>query len=1219
MNPLAGPVQRFAHELRKLRQESGGLTYRRMAARVEFSAPALSQAAAGDRLPSLAVALAFVTACGGDCDAWERRWQEAAHEVDSATADDDTVSPYQGLVRFEPEHQAVFFGRERMISDLLHLVRQRRFVALVGASGSGKSSLLRAGLVARLRTGEHDGKPPAAIRVFTPGRKPWHDWAGALTPADGERDTVVFIDQFEELFTLCQDAEERSTFLELLLSARAPENRLRIVVAIRADFYGRCAEQPELAKAMSEAHLLAGPMEADDLRAAIVKPAASAKLTVERALTAELIDEVAGEPGGLPLLSHALLETWRRRRGRMLTVEGYRAAGGVRGALATTAETLYEQLTPAQARRARQVLLRLVNPDTTAGDTARPVERQEFGDAHDTDFVLEQLARARLITVDEERVYLAHEALITAWPRLHDWIEHDRERLRFHRDLTLATEAWEALDRDPGALYRGIRLAQARDWLSDDTGDDEIGELNASERAFVTAGVRAADAEHATLARNYRRLRHLAIGLAAAVFVAAGLGGLALVQTRQALDEQRQSLSRQLAAQALGLANAQPSTAMLLSVEAYRTAPTSEARGALLTMSTHEAYRGELSGHANAVSDVAFSPDGTTLATVSKDQTVVLWNTRQRTRRATPNTGNPWPRAVAFSPDGRLLATAGDDRTIVLWNPDTAAEVGRVTGDQQRIKDLAFSPDGHTLAAAGDDGTVTLWDLDHRTTITRLVGGDGSVHTVAFSPDGRTVATGAADGSIALWDRAGGNRSATLTGHTASVDDISFSPDGRTLASASPDQTVRLWDTNANTETTILRGHTDQVRTVSFSPDGQTLASAGHDHTVILWDMRRRVPRGRLTGHTDAIYSVNFSPDGHTLASAGEEGRTVLWDVRYAPPASHTDAVKALAFSPDGTALAAAGSDGTVTLTDPRRRTELAAITTNSPANTVAFSPDGHTVAIGTGNAHQATGTADQSLSLWDVTDPSRPAHLADLPGHTDQIRSVAFSPDGALLASTSTDKTAIIWDLRHRVALAVLPHTEGPNSVAFSPDSHTVVTLTGHNHTATLWDVATRTPTVITVPNGLPRGMSFRADGQILAIADTDHTVTLWNTRQHTEVGVLTASDTMTTVAYSPGGGMLATGAVEHTVGLWAPSTGTRVATLSGHTAAVNAVAFSPDGQTLASADADGTIEIWDTDPEATITAICSDVSRNLTTDEWNQYLLDTDYRQTCGSQPST
>nr|WP_055568017.1 hypothetical protein [Streptomyces atriruber] len=327
---------------------------------------------------------------------------------------------------------------------------------VLGPSGSGKSFLLRAGLVPWLRNTEDPGLRPATIRILTPGPRPVRDHRKLFTPAEGPGDTWLVVDQFEEVFTLCHDAEQQREFVGLVLSAQEPRSRLRVVVGMRADFYARCLEHEGLARVLGEASLPVGPMTPDELREVIVKPAAAAGLIVERALTARLVVEVHGAPGALPLLSHTLLETWLRRRGRTLTVQGYEAAGGVHGAIAQTAEDFYTRLAPDRAETARHILLRLITPGDGAPDTRRPIGRGELATTRcavrdaGPETVLHELARARLVTLDDDTVDLAHEALITSWPRLRRWLEDDRERLRRHRRLTSASHNWHERNRDSG-------------------------------------------------------------------------------------------------------------------------------------------------------------------------------------------------------------------------------------------------------------------------------------------------------------------------------------------------------------------------------------------------------------------------------------------------------------------------------------------------------------------------------------------------------------------------------------------------------------------------------------------------------------------------------------------------------------------------------------------------------------------------------------------------
>jgi energy-coupling factor transporter ATP-binding protein EcfA2 len=905
----------LAADLRKLREKAGSPAYRELSRRAHYSIGALSDAAGGRKLPSLAVTLAYVAACAGDVEEWELRWREVAAELDGdAKADlriDDGQAPYVGLAAFGVGDGDRFFGRDRLVAELCARVAEQRFVVVFGPSGSGKSSLLRAGLLNQVGA---QGVPAGPVMVMTPGPHPLEECAAhlaalvngsavatraalradadslhltvlqALVDRPESSELLLVVDQFEETFTLCGDPAERTAFLGVLrAAAQAPNSRTRIVLGVRADFYAHCAHHPELAEALRDGQLLVGPMTTDELRSAVTGPALLVGCRLETALVSRVIADATGHPGVLPLVSHALLETWRRRRGTTLTLTGYDEAGGITQAIARTAQAVHDSLSPRQRQCARHLFVRLVALGEGTEDTKRRLDRAELDPDTQADTVLERLVLARLVTQDRDSVQITHEALIRCWPQLRQWLTEDRDLLRVHRQLVEATGLWESLDRDPGALYRGTRLALARELA-----DTATTTLTLREQAFLDASQAAESAEHATARRRTRRLRQL-VGLLAVLLVLSAASTIYAVRADKAVARQRNALLAQdVAKQAVALRGTNPALAAQLSLAAYRLTPTPQARDSLVST-----LAVTLVGHDQTVSSVAFSQDGRTLATAGFDRTVRLWNVSDPTHPTALSTftaNGDTVTAVAFSPDGRLLAIGGRDRTVRLWtvsDPEHPTELARLAGHTDTVFSVAFAPDGRTVASGSYDRTVGLWDVAdpaHPTRVSTLTAHTLSVKPVAFSPDGKTLASGSDDRTVRLWntaDPAHPTELAVLGGHSDFVDAVAFSPDGKTLASGSDDHTVRLWDIGSRTELAALSAHTDIVSSVAFSPDGKTLASGSYDQTLRLWnlaDLRHPAEAATFTGHAGAINATTFSPDGRTLATASDDHTAQLWD-----------------------------------------------------------------------------------------------------------------------------------------------------------------------------------------------------------------------------------------------------------------------------------------------------------------------------------------------------
>ncbi|WNV89133.1 XRE family transcriptional regulator [Umezawaea sp. Da 62-37] len=885
------PLLRFAADLRTLRDRAGGRTYRQLGTRAHYSATTLSDAAGGRKLPSLAVTLAYVQACDGDPDVWEDRWREVAAEVapSEARPSDEGTPPYAGLAAFQPEDAPWFFGRERMLDDLLARMSDRRLVGVFGASGAGKSSLLRAGLVPRIAEGALDGGSCRTTIVVTPSELDLSAEVLDRVVGAGVDELVLVVDQFEEVFTLCPDLAARTAFVEALLTAS--RTRCRVVIGIRADFYGHCALHPGLVEALSDAQLLLGPLTAEELRQVIMRPAAKAGCTVETALVTRLVADATGQAGVLPLVSHALLETWRRRRGTALTLDGYEAAGGIQHALTRTAERTYTALETDQRAVARQIFLRLTALGDGTEDTKRRLTRGELDTRDvDTQVVLDRLAHARLLTLDQDAVEIAHEVLIRSWPRLRGWLHENREGLRTARQLTEAAATWDLLSREPDALYRGTRLDTAAEWAAGDGA-----RLSTREQEFLDAGLAERNREHALALRRTRRLRQLVALLLVLLLLAGG----AIVQTiraQNAADEQRNIVvAQQIAGMAVRMRETNRPLAQQLSVAAYRLESTREVVDGLLTTSTASwnqhlirrvtppteipmgpdgsTVRGkgqvpqqDTSGDLGSVQSLGFTPAGRVLATTPDE----LWDLTDAEKPVFLHRFPTRMAATALSADGAWLATlnADDTSTIRLWKldrPEAPTWSSTVPHNGIRGRELRFDQSGQVLVTIDDDSTTTLWRLDkpdgpHE--FGRLAS-IPHISTMALSQDRRLMATGGADGAVRLWDMTDPWHPAELAELGAQADQVralAFSRDGKHLASAAGDQTVRMWDVadpRQPGEPATITGLTTSVHTAVFEPgdsgDDLVVMTSSGDGSSRRWDFDVERAVSRICASSPAL------------------------------------------------------------------------------------------------------------------------------------------------------------------------------------------------------------------------------------------------------------------------------------------------------------------------------------------------------------------------------
>ncbi|MGW5971223.1 nSTAND1 domain-containing NTPase [Streptomyces sp. NPDC055186] len=1099
--------------------------------------------------------------------------------------------PYPGLDAYSEEEAAVYFGREAQAAELTRRLHASapgpadRFLLLTGASGSGKSSLVRAGVLPRLRR-----RRWTIVPTFSPGSNPLHALAASLAVAGGGREpagavlrrlrhgpeslgselsrlrggqfqrVLLVIDQFEELVTLASEREQ-AQFLETLHACLRQEPSVRVLATCRVDLLGRLL-------GTDHAQLLQHPVALGTLNRAqlaqvVERPAALVGMSFAPGLVETIVDDT-GTDDALPLLAYLLQELYFAcGPGGTVTEETYRQLGGVAGALARQADSTVAALsTPDGIDFALRVLLRFVTLEER--DLARrPVRLSELTDRER--YVVDAFIDARLIRSDtvegaagDAYAEVTHEALFRQWAPLRQEAEARAERLRERAELERWAADWERSGRSADYLLTGERLAVAQRWLA---ALEEAGQASAPARALVDASQRR---DLAFLSRVSDSIGH----------------------------------------QVLTGAETEPERALLLSLAALgECAPTPAARRGLMAALAAGHARIRLDGHADTVRDIAWSADGRLLATASRDGTARVYEAESGRQLCVLPCDGAMVESVSFSPDGSRLATAGRDQVVRVWDVASGEPVRQLTGAGDIGRQVAWSPDGTRIAATFKDQVTRMWEAGTGRPVQELRGHTGDVWGVAWAPDGSRLATASHDRTVIVWDAATGAATTTLTGHTEFVEGIAWSPDGECLATGSGDHTARIWDARTGALRLLLRGHTDYVWNPAFSPDGRLLATPSSDRTVRIVRTEDAKEVAVLRGHTDTVWTVTWSPSGTRLATASTDGTGRVWDLQPQGAESvlvqgHDGPVNQAVWADDGTRLATASDDGTMRVWSAESGAPAGPVT--APGERVwslAWAPHGDRLALstadglfrvldGTGGTvfdlhgapvegcswspdarRIATGGHDGTVRVLSAVDGTE---LRKLTGHQDWVGRVAWSPSGGKLASCSDDRTCRLWDTSDGTQLTVLRgHGNYVEDVAWSPEETRVATASG-DWTAAVWDAAT----------GRRIDVLKGHEGRVRA------------------------------VAWSPDGRRIATGSDDRTVRLWSATTLEELAVIGVHRDKVMSVEWSGDGTRLLTASADGTARVWPADPDydRLEARARGRVFRTLDAEERRQHLLPPD-----------
>ncbi|MEL6458729.1 MAG: hypothetical protein AAFQ91_10835 [Cyanobacteria bacterium J06621_15] len=1187
----------------------------------------------------------------------------------------DTNNPYKGLAYFDYEDAKYFYGREKLTDELLEKVRENNFLAIMGATGSGKSSIIRAGLVYQIRQGEQISNTESwHIVLSQPGKNPLFNLAEALVKevlvnnnlpdnanfiqakvneiinkyikkgANGLKEfieeeakydnrIVLIIDQFEEIFTLCETDEESKNidiYLEFLLGAlkqtvkdKINKDKFCLVIALRADFFGKCAERKYkdiekesrgLARIIQQNLVAVTPMSKTELGEAIEGPAKEKGVNVDETLKKELVEDAIKEPGSLPLLQYALKEIWEAdKKHYMQQNKDFTKLTNTKNislnyVLEKHANNVYHKELKTDRERdiAKYIFFKLINLGDGTGHSRKKtlvsdLEKHSRFNQDEINNVKKILDEEDLITIYDDKiedgtevkvVNLVHDVLIRNWSELNHWLEEYRSAKQLKEGIEENAKKWLKKKKYEDNLHFKEELEDAEKFI-EDYGD--ILQLNEDGEDFIEKYK-----QHSQEKKRYRIISRIIriIFIILLLILTAWI----IIQNINTINNRNQELKKQsnsLISYSKTLFNEnQQFDALIEGLRATipltkrkipfpkNVKPVPFLRQAIEGVKE----RNRLQGHVGTIYDIEFSPDGKTLVSGGLDKTIRLWDSetgKEKTKNSSLKSHKRKVYNVSFNPkDKNQFASSSADGTIRIWtlepNEENKYKFNELPKKHKgKVYSLSYSSDGQVLASSSLDKTIRLWNPQTGEQIrSPLTGHTNKVYSIDFNPQNTTqLASGSTDGTVRLWDtKTGENR--ILSNRNYNVDSISFSPDGKKLASGSADGTVHIWNLEAGTEFNTRNRHKFSTYSVIFSPDSKTLASAGFDNTIKLWDVATGKEITTITGHKDWVYEVTFNPlDNTKLASSSADGTIRIWDISKVQSITtlvgHQNWVNSVVFNPqNNTQLASASVDGTIKLWDINtgKKRELPT-TKHKRINSISFSSDGKTL---------ASSNADGSIQLWDTQTRKeiKPSSGESLAGHENWVNSVSFNPQNDTeLVSGSNDETIKVWNIKTGEQKYIKKGRSEFDAVSFSFDGETIAAASFDN-TIKLWDAQTgENNRTLKGHNNKVSSISFSRDNKLLASASYDKTVKIWNLEtgkvKYTFDGHTAKVES---VSFSPNGKIVASGSADKTIKLWDVITGKEIKTFAGHKSDVLTLRFNSnkDNPILASGSADEKIILW-------------------------------------------